>query len=87
MSDHQTTPPKPLLIDGFPRRSRVDHWTPIERKIAEAKQAVEAGPAHPFMTDATILLSQAQDKVADYYEIPPAPAVCRNPPTEQKPQE
>lgn len=55
-------------IDGFPRRNRVDHWTPVEKQINDALQAVEALGAHPRLTDAVVLLSQARDAVADFVE-------------------
>ncbi len=61
------------MIDGFPRRNRIDHNTPIELKIRDAMAAVESGDAHPLMTDAGILLQQALDKVADYVDLPKQP--------------
>ena len=60
------------MIDGLPRRSRLEHNTPIEAKIREAMAAVEGGDAHPLMTDAGELLQQALGKVADYVELPQA---------------
>lgn len=47
----------------------MNSWTPIEWAIFSAMQAVEAGPAHPLMTDAVVLLGQAKDKVADFIEL------------------
>lgn len=59
-----------LTTNGFPRRAKMDEWTPAERAIYDAMQAVEKVGAHPLLTDAVILLSQARDKVADYVELP-----------------
>ena len=58
------------MIDGFPRRNRVDHWTPAEKAIQDAVDAVEAAGAHPLLTDAVILLGNARAKVADFVELP-----------------
>lgn len=54
------------MVDGFPRRNRIDLATPLERVIREARAAVESGPAHPLLTEASMLLEQALDKVADW---------------------
>ena len=62
--------PQVQMIDGFPRRNRVDHWTPAEKAIQDAVDVVEAAGAHPLLTDAVILLGQARDKVADFVELP-----------------
>lgn len=51
----------------------MDLFTPAETAIFTAKQVVEAAGAHPLLTEATILLSQAQDKVADYVDLNEAP--------------
>ncbi len=56
------------MIDGFPRRNRIDHLTTPERAIRDALLAVERQGAHPLLTDASNLLQQAKDKVADYVE-------------------
>lgn len=56
------------MIDGIPRRNRVDHFTPAETAIDQAKAAVESAGADPLLTDALNLLSAAQAKVADYVE-------------------
>jgi hypothetical protein len=57
-----------LIVDGFPRRNRVDLYTPMERAVSDAIQAVEASFAHPRMTDAVSLLGKAMDAVADAVE-------------------
>ena len=66
---------RPLMreIDGIPRRCRIDLATPTESAIRDARQMVEAMPADVRLTDATILLGKAIDKVADYLEDIAAP--------------
>lgn len=55
--------------DGdFPRRNRMDLWTPAERAIHDVVQLVESLGAHPLLTEASMLLQQAQNKVADFVE-------------------
>jgi hypothetical protein len=51
-----------------PRRIRMDLWTPAERAIYDAIQAVEEAGADPRLTDAVILLGRAKDRVADYVD-------------------
>lgn len=58
------------MVDDFPRRNRIDLQTPAEAAIRAAIQVVEAAGAHPLLTDAVILLCQAQEKVADFVELP-----------------
>jgi hypothetical protein len=53
---------------GFPRRHCLYLFTPAEKAIYDALQAVEAVGAHPLLTDAVVLLGQARDKVADYVD-------------------
>ena len=57
------------MIDGIPRRARMDLYTPAEKAIREAVNAVELAGAHPILTEAVILLGQAQEKVADFVEL------------------
>lgn len=59
------------MVDGFPRRCRIDLQTPAELAIRQAMLAVEVAGAHPLMTDAVMLLDQARNKVADYVELRP----------------
>ena len=59
-----------LRPDGIPRRCDVSLATPAEAAIRIAIVAVEAAGAHPLLTDATILLQQAREKVADFVELP-----------------
>jgi uncharacterized protein with PIN domain len=52
----------------IPRRNRIDQYTPAETAIRAAKLAVEASGCHILLTDAVVLLGQAQDKVADFVD-------------------
>lgn len=52
----------------IPRRNRIDKFTPAERAIYDAVQAVEAMAADVRLTDAVILLQAARDSVADYID-------------------
>lgn len=51
-----------------PRRARVDQMCQAELKIREAMLAVEDMPADTRLTDAVVLLGQAQEKVADFID-------------------
>ena len=53
---------------GPPRRIRRDLWTPAERAIYDAIQAVEDAGADERLTDAVILLGRAKDRVGDYVD-------------------
>lgn len=57
------------IVDGIARRCRIDLWTPAEKAIFDAMQAVENMPAHEFLTDAVVLLQRARDRVADFVEL------------------
>jgi hypothetical protein len=61
---------QPLRLSSEPpRRSRMDQWTPAERAIYDAMQEVEKIPAAATqLTEAVILLKQAQNKVADWID-------------------
>lgn len=59
---------KNLLGDTIPRRARVDLWSPAERAINDAMAEVEKLPPDTGLTDAVILLQNAQRKVADYID-------------------
>lgn len=54
---------------NIPRRCRVDLLTPEELKIRDTMIALEAMVAHPLLTDAVSLLSEARNKLADYIEL------------------
>lgn len=51
-----------------PRRIRLDLFTPAERAIYDAMQAVEALPPDVHLTEAVVLLAKAREKVADYVD-------------------
>lgn len=59
-----------LRPDGIARRADTTLMTPAELAIREAVLAVERLPPHPLLTDAVVLLGQAQNKVADFVELP-----------------
>ncbi len=52
----------------FPRRNRIDQYTPAEKSISYAVQAVEMAGAHPRLTDAVNLLAAAHEAVADFVD-------------------
>ncbi len=52
----------------FPRRNRVDQFTPAEKAIWDAITVVEAMGADPLLTEAVILLGQAKNKVSGYVD-------------------
>ena len=52
----------------IPRRNRVDLYTPAEKAIFDAIDAVESLGADTRLTDAVNLLGDAKSKVADYIE-------------------
>jgi hypothetical protein len=57
------------MVNGFPRRNRMDLWCPAEKAIQDATWKVEEAGAHPLLTEAVILLGQAREKVADFIEL------------------
>lgn len=52
----------------IPRRIDLERFTPAERAIFDAVQAVEAMAADVRLTDAVLLLQAARDSVADYID-------------------
>ena len=66
----EAPPQARVLVDGFPRRNRIDLQTPAEKAIRGAVQAVEEAGADERLTSAVMLLGEALDKVADYVEAP-----------------
>ena len=52
----------------FPRRSCIYLLTPAEKAIWDAAQAVENLGADVRLTDAVVLLQQAREKLADYFD-------------------
>ena len=63
----------PLQVDGWPRRSRVDYWSPAEHAISAAMRAVEEAGGSLKLTEAVNLLAKAQACVADHIESQPDP--------------
>jgi hypothetical protein len=57
-----------MVENDVPRRCKVELMTPTELAIRQAKLAVEEMPADVLLTEATNLLSQAGDKVADFVD-------------------
>lgn len=51
-----------------PRRIQVDKMIPAELAIRAAMAAVEELPPDVRLTDAVVLLAQAQEKVADFVD-------------------
>jgi hypothetical protein len=58
------------MVDGLPRRNRIDCYTPAESAIRAALLAVEEMGAHTLLTEAVVLLDEAREKVADFVELP-----------------
>ena len=58
-------------MNEIPRRNRLDLMSPAELAIYNAQQEVEKAGADVRLTDATILLSQARNKVADFVDGSP----------------
>jgi hypothetical protein len=54
--------------DAIPRRIDMQRWSPAERAIYDAAQAVEAMPADARLTQAVLLLGKARECVADYVD-------------------
>lgn len=56
------------MSNEIPRRSRIDRFTPAEKAIWDAVQAVEAAGAHPDLTAALNLLHEARHHVANFVD-------------------
>lgn len=59
------------MDNNFPRRISLERMTPVERAIQDVKWEIEKMPGDIRLTEAQVLLSQAQDKVADYVDSLP----------------
>lgn len=57
------------MIDGFPRRGRLDHMTIAELGIYTVIGTIEELGADILLTEAIVLLQQAREKVADYIDL------------------
>lgn len=58
----------PFPIMELPRRIQVDKYSPAEKAIADAIDAVEKLGADIRLTQAVILLGEAKEQVADYID-------------------
>lgn len=56
------------LVNGFPRRQRIDLLLPAEKAVYDAMQKVEELGADVRLTNAVILLGDVRNLVADYIE-------------------
>ncbi len=56
-------------MSDVPRRIDVNRMSPGELAIRNAMIAVEQMGAHELLTDAILLLADAQFKVADYVDL------------------
>lgn len=56
------------LVDGLPRRQRIDLLEPVEHDLWAVTQRIEELGADTRLTNAVILLSEARNLVADYIE-------------------
>ncbi len=56
------------MSNDIPRRARIDLFTPAEKAIWEAVQAVEAAGCDVRLTNAVIKLQEARGLVADYVD-------------------
>jgi hypothetical protein len=68
------------MVRGWPRRRDTLRWSDAERAINEAVQAVERMGANMALTDAVVLLAQAQERVAAYVDAHPGPAAATREP-------
>lgn len=59
---------KTAALDIIGRRARMDLWVPAEKAIHDAMQEVEKMPPDTRLTNAVILLQQAQSSVADFVD-------------------
>lgn len=57
-----------LIVDGVPRRCRVDLATPAETAIRAAMAAVESAGCDLRLTSALCALEQALSRVADFVD-------------------
>lgn len=57
-----------MAENEIPRRCYLERMTPAERAIWDAKEVIEGLPADTRLTQAVILLAEAQDRVADFVD-------------------
>jgi len=56
-------------VTEIPRRCYINKMSPAELAIHDAKRVVEEAGCDVLLTEAIILLSEAQEKVADYFDL------------------
>jgi hypothetical protein len=56
------------MVDGHPRRQRLDYSQHTERIIDHAVSEIEELGAHPRLTDAVTLLAEARDALSDWLD-------------------
>ena len=54
----------------FPRRATLDLMTNEERRIFDLIQDIEGLGCHELLTDVSVKLTEAQDKLADFIDLP-----------------
>ncbi len=57
-------------MNNIPRRNQYDRLTTEEKQIFACIEAVEALGAHPLLTETVILLGQANNALADWFDGP-----------------
>jgi len=58
----------PLLVNGFPRRKRIDLTMPVELALRSAVEKIESIGCDPLLTKAIIKVEEARELVAYYIE-------------------
>lgn len=58
----------PAQVDGFPRRNRLDHLTPIETQARQLVLDIEVLGCHPLLTDAVNAVHAVREKLADWVD-------------------
>ena len=56
------------MIDGTPRRARLDLNTDEEKAISDLIHKIEDLGADPLLTDAVVKLAEAKEKLSDWVE-------------------
>ena len=60
------------MVDGIPRRNRLDLAVPAEVAIRRAMHEVEISGCDVLLTESVVLLESALNKVADFVEKEPS---------------
>ena len=56
------------MVDDFPRRARLDYFTPEETAIRDVVLAIEQLGGHPILTDVVTMLGKARETLADWID-------------------